>query len=147
MIEKHHRSAWTRAQISRASGEQSYIIASSIAAIHLTILKPNSFSQQPQRRATNAAHLAIPDEALLVVPHEPTPPGHPSEGALDDPAAWKDFEALRGIGPSDDFDGEVEERGLVHELGAVVGAIGESQGQRLRTLSRIICAPALSETV
>jgi len=42
-----------------------------------------------------------------------------------DPAAWKDFEALRGIGPFDDFDGEVEEGGLVHELGAVVGAIGE----------------------
>ena len=64
-------------------------------------------------------------DALLIVPHEPTPPGHPSEGALDDPAAWKDFEALRGIGPFDDFDGEVEEGGLVHELGAVVGAIGE----------------------
>jgi hypothetical protein len=48
-------------------------------------------------------------DALLVVPHEPAPPGHPSEGALDDPAAWKDFEAPRGIGPFDDFDGEVEE--------------------------------------
>ena len=64
-------------------------------------------------------------DALLVVPHEPAPPGHPSEGALDDPAAWNDFEALRGIGLFDDFDGEVEEGGLVHELGAVVGAIGE----------------------
>src|SRR5580704_16042247 len=64
-------------------------------------------------------------DALLVVPHEPASPGHPSEGALDDPAAWKDFEPLRGIGPFDDFDGEVEEGGLVHELGAVVGAIGE----------------------
>src|SRR5260221_14643490 len=66
-----------------------------------------------------------PVDALLVVPPEPAPPGHPSEGALDDPAAWKDFEAPRGIGPFDDFDGEVEEGGLVHELGAVVGAIGE----------------------
>src|SRR5580700_6340876 len=87
-------------------------------------------------------------DAVLVVPHEPAPPGHPSEGALDDPAAWKDFEALRGIGPFDDFDGEVEEGGLVHELGAVVGAIGEQvlePGPGLRTLSRIICAPALSE--
>jgi hypothetical protein len=35
-------------------------------------------------------------DALLVVPRA---------GALDDPAAWKDFEALRGIGPFDDFDG------------------------------------------
>ena len=51
MIEKHHGSAQTRAQISRASGEQSDIIASSIAAIHLTILKPNSFSQR-SRSAT-----------------------------------------------------------------------------------------------
>ena len=48
-------------------------------------------------------------DALLVVPHEPAPPGHPSEGALDDPAAWKDFEALRGIGPFDEFEGEVED--------------------------------------
>ena len=56
-------------------------------------------------------------DALRAVPHEPAP-----EGALDHPAAWKDFEALRGIGPFDDFDGEVEEGGLVHELGAVVGA-------------------------
>src|SRR5260221_11330431 len=63
-------------------------------------------------------------DAPLVVPYEASAPGHPSEGAVDDPAAWKDFEALRGIGPFD-FDGEVEEGGLVHELGAVVGASGE----------------------
>lgn len=55
-------------------------------------------------------------DAPLVVLHEPAPPGHPSEGALDDPAAWKDVEALRGIGLFDDFDGEVEEGALSMSL-------------------------------
>jgi hypothetical protein len=32
------------------------------------------------------------------------PPSRPSEGALDEPPAWNTFEALRGIGPFDDFD-------------------------------------------
>jgi hypothetical protein len=65
---------------------------------------------------------------------------------LDDPGVWKAFEGLRGIGLLDDFDGEVEEGGLVHELGAVVGPLSTrrrlSQCQRLCTPSRIICAPA-----
>ena len=64
-------------------------------------------------------------DALLIVSHEAAPACHPSEGTLDDPAAGKDLEALRRIGPPDDFDGEVEEGGLVHELGAVVGTIRE----------------------
>ena len=58
---------------------------------------------------------------------EPAPPGHASEGALEHPAAWKDFEALRGMGPFDDFDWcrSRGRRRLSHELGAVAGAIGE----------------------
>ena len=55
-------------------------------------------------------------DALLVVPHEPAPPGHPSEVALDDPAAWKDFEAVRGIGPFDDSDGEARKAALSMSL-------------------------------
>ena len=78
-------------------------------------------------------------DALLVVPHEPAPPGHPSEGALDDPAAWKDFEALRGIGPFDDFDGEVEEGGLVPEMsaGRQAGYANMSTAARAANLSAV----------
>ena len=64
-------------------------------------------------------------DALLIVAPEPTPSGRPPEGAFDDLAARQDFEALGGIGSFDDLDGEVEEGGLVHEFGAVIGAVSE----------------------
>src|SRR6185437_11801041 len=64
-------------------------------------------------------------DTLLIVADETAPSGHPSEGAFYDPATWKDFEAFGRIGPSNDLDGEVEEGCLVHEPGAVVGAIGK----------------------
>jgi hypothetical protein len=49
--------------------------------------------------------------------------GHPSEGALDNPASRQNHEC--GFGPPHDLDGEVEEGGLIEELPPVVGAIDE----------------------
>ena len=68
-------------------------------------------------------------DALLVVAHEASPAGHPSEGAFDDPASPQDLEAGLFIDAPDDLDDEVEEGRLVHQLGAMRCLI---QGQRLR---------------
>ena len=80
-------------------------------------------------------------DALLVIAHETSPSGHPGERALHDPSTRDDLEALGRIGSLHDLDGEIVESGFVHELGAIIGPIGErcfSHGQRLRTPSRII---------
>ena len=62
-------------------------------------------------------------DTRFVVSNEPSVAGHPSEGALDDPAAGQDLET--GFGAPHDLDAEVEEGGLVEQLPPVVGAIGE----------------------
>lgn len=64
-------------------------------------------------------------EALLVVADEAPPADHPAEGALHDPAVGDDLEAFRGVGAAHDLDHEVEEGGLVHELGSVVARVSE----------------------
>ena len=64
-------------------------------------------------------------DALFVVADEASPSCEPAEGALDDPAARHDLEARLIVEAADDLDDEIEERGLVHELPAVIGAVGE----------------------
>jgi hypothetical protein len=47
-----------------------------------------------------------------------------------------DLEALLVGTVADDLDDEVEIGGLVHQLEAIVGGMGETQGQRLRIARR-----------
>ena len=54
--------------------------------------------------------------ALFVVAHQASPAGEPCEGAFDDPAARHDLEAGLVVDPEGDFNDEVEEGRLVHEL-------------------------------
>ncbi len=62
-------------------------------------------------------------DAFFLVAHEPAPAGHPSEGSFDHPATGQHLEALGGVGPLYDLDGKIEEGGLIHKLGAIVGAL------------------------
>ena len=64
-------------------------------------------------------------DALLVVAYEASPSHHPAEGAFHDPAPWQNLEPFLVIGSADDLNDEVEIGGLVHQLKAVIGAIGE----------------------
>src|SRR5476649_797491 len=64
-------------------------------------------------------------DALLIITHETSPAHHPAKGAFDDPTSGEDIEPLLAVGPTDDFDHEVEVGGFVHELEPVVGAVGE----------------------
>ena len=77
-------------------------------------------------------------DTLFVVAHEAAPAGHPSERSLDDPATWEDFEAHGGVGSLDDLNGEIPEGGFVHELGAIIGSIGEQMLQPRPALAHTI---------
>ena len=66
------------------------------------------------------------------------PSRHPSERSLDDPSTRQDLETLGGVGSLDDLDSEIAEGGLIHELGAVIGPVGEQMLQP---------RPALADTV
>src|ERR1700692_4213996 len=70
--------------------------------------------------------------------HETPPSRHPSERSLNDPSTRQDLETLGGVGSLDDLDGEIPEGGLIHELGAVIGPVGEQMLQPW---------PALADTV
>ena len=56
-------------------------------------------------------------------------------GARERETTRDDFEALGGVGSLDDLDGEVPEGGLVHELGAIIGPVGEQMLQPRPTLA------------
>ena len=77
------------------------------------------------RRPECEEHPTGPIDALLVIVHESPPSNEPSEGSLDHPASRQHLEALFSLDPSDDFDDELQERGLVHELGAIVCPVSE----------------------
>src|ERR1700733_6019365 len=64
-------------------------------------------------------------DAFLVITHEASPSCHPSEGALDDPAARQNLETLLIIRPADDLDDEVEIGGFVHEFEPVICAVSK----------------------
>ena len=80
-------------------------------------------------------------EALLEVSDEAAPADQPAERALDDPPARQHLEPRFAIDAAHDLEDEVDERRLVEQLGAIVGAVSE---QRLPIASRIACAPVLS---
>src|ERR1700726_2814474 len=56
---------------------------------------------------------------------EATVAGHPSEAALDHPAARHNFEAGLGVEAANNLDDEVEIGRLVEELASVIGPICE----------------------
>jgi hypothetical protein len=61
-------------------------------------------------------------DTRFLIADEAPPPGHPSEGSLDDPASWQNLEACFFVRPPDDLDGKIQEGGLVHDLSSIVGA-------------------------
>src|ERR1700726_330490 len=68
-------------------------------------------------------------DAFFVVAHEAAPSCHPSEGPLNHPAARQHLEAWVVVDAPDDFDNEVLERRLVHELASIVGPVGKEMFQ------------------
>ena len=86
-------------------------------------------SVEYQAAAGNVDHGLGDVEALLVVTHQAAPTDEPAEGALHHPAARQHLEARLGVDAAHYFDDEFEEGDLVHELAAVVGAVGQEMLQ------------------
>lgn len=61
-------------------------------------------------------------DPVLILPDQSAPSDHPAKGPLDDPAPRQHLEALLLITAPND---EIQIACLVHELEAVIGAIGE----------------------
>src|ERR1700716_3677676 len=64
-------------------------------------------------------------DALFVVADEPAPADHPAQGPLDHPAARQDSEAWLVGEAGNDLDDEAEKGRLVHQLAAIVSAVGK----------------------
>lgn len=87
-------------------------------------------------------------DALFIVAHEAVPAYEPDEGSLDHPTPGQRLDAGLGVDAAHHFEDEIEERGLLPQLPAIVGA-GDEKMLALchpcRIASRINCTPALSE--
>lgn len=60
-------------------------------------------------------------DALFIVAHEAVPAYEPDEGSLDHPTPGQRLDAGHGVDAAHHFEDEVEERGLLPKLPAIVG--------------------------
>src|SRR5712692_4842791 len=89
-------------------GEQGILSSKPYARALRVLLKMGSMCDPPEEKGSecDVDHGVGDVEALLIVSDEAAPSCHPAEGSFDDPAPWKDVEALGSFDPSDDFDDE-----------------------------------------
>src|ERR1700757_3666383 len=64
-------------------------------------------------------------DTFLIIADEASPARHPTESALDHPAAWQHSEARLGVQAAHDLDDEILKSRLFHQGFAVVGAVSE----------------------
>jgi len=90
-------------------------------------LRIGSMADATQEKASHCDmdHRLGDINALYIIAHEAPPLNEPSEGSLDHPASRQYLEALFPLDTPDNFDDELQECGLVHELGAIVGPVSE----------------------
>jgi hypothetical protein len=86
------------------------------------------------KSAQNEAHKRdMVHEALPTVPHDTAPAGHPTKGALHDPAFWQELEASLLVGSAPDYGNEV----------LVVGGLGKAYPvNRLKQILHALAQPA-----
>lgn len=70
-------------------------------------------------------HVARDIDSQLVVAYQASPPHEPAESALDHPAVGLHDKSFLSSQPPYHLDGEIHERGLVHQGPAVIGGISE----------------------